>query len=66
LCVGCVAENLGFKSYPQAYLSKKAKGKNLLIGANFASAASGYYDGTAKLYVSTIALISSSNSKIKL
>ncbi|KAG5408895.1 hypothetical protein IGI04_005214 [Brassica rapa subsp. trilocularis] len=44
------AENLGFTSYPQAYLSKKAKGRNLLIGANFASAASAYYDGTAKLY----------------
>ncbi|XP_038719301.1 GDSL esterase/lipase At5g22810 [Tripterygium wilfordii] len=44
------AENLGFTSYPPAYLSKKARGKDLLIGANFASAASGYYDGTAKLY----------------
>uniref|UniRef100_A0A6N2L4R8 GDSL esterase/lipase n=1 Tax=Salix viminalis TaxID=40686 RepID=A0A6N2L4R8_SALVM len=45
------AENLGFTSYPPAYLSKKARGKNLLIGANFASAASGYYETTAKLYV---------------
>lgn len=53
MCV-CAAENLGFTSYPQAYLDKKAKGRNLLIGANFASAASGYYDGTAKLYVSII------------
>lgn len=44
------AENLGFTSYPPAYLSKKAKGKNLLGGANFASAASGYFDATAKLY----------------
>ncbi|KAH7542061.1 hypothetical protein FEM48_Zijuj02G0033500 [Ziziphus jujuba var. spinosa] len=44
------AENLGFTSYPPPYLSSKAKGKNLLIGANFASAASGYYDSTAKLY----------------
>lgn len=44
------AENLGFTSYPPAYLSKKARGKNLLIGANFASAASGYYETTAKLY----------------
>ncbi|KAJ6985987.1 hypothetical protein NC653_023802 [Populus alba x Populus x berolinensis] len=43
-------ENLGFTSYPPAYLSKKARGKNLLIGANFASAASGYYETTAKLY----------------
>ncbi|WZY75371.1 hypothetical protein YC2023_021755 [Brassica napus] len=51
-CIGSRVgpENLGFTSYPQAYLSKKAKGRNLLIGANFASAASGYYDGTAKLY----------------
>ncbi|KAK4763383.1 hypothetical protein SAY86_009151 [Trapa natans] len=44
------AENIGFTSYPQAYLSKKARGSNLLIGANFASAASGYYDTTANLY----------------
>ncbi|KAF8098891.1 hypothetical protein N665_0256s0022 [Sinapis alba] len=50
LATDFTAENLGFTSYPQAYLSKKAKGRNLLIGANFASAASGYYDGTAKLY----------------
>ncbi|KAF3455128.1 hypothetical protein FNV43_RR05576 [Rhamnella rubrinervis] len=44
------AENIGFTSYPPAYLSKEASGKNLLIGANFASASSGYYDTTAKLY----------------
>ncbi|RDX97922.1 GDSL esterase/lipase [Mucuna pruriens] len=44
------AENLGFTSYPPAYLNLKAKGKNLLNGSNFASAASGYYDPTAKLY----------------
>ncbi|XVF46828.1 hypothetical protein PTKIN_Ptkin03bG0059300 [Pterospermum kingtungense] len=44
------AENIGFTDYPPAYLSKKAKGKNLLIGANFASASSGYYETTAKLY----------------
>ncbi|KAK6776459.1 hypothetical protein RDI58_027460 [Solanum bulbocastanum] len=44
------AENLGFTSYPPAYLSKKAKGKHLLIGANFASGSSGYYDTTARLY----------------
>ncbi|CAA7027722.1 unnamed protein product [Microthlaspi erraticum] len=50
LATDFTAENLGFTSYPQPYLSKKAKGRNLLIGANFASAASGYYDGTAKLY----------------
>ncbi|KAF7805667.1 GDSL esterase/lipase [Senna tora] len=44
------AENLGFTSYPPAYLNLKAKGKSLLNGANFASAASGYYESTAKLY----------------
>ncbi|EOY33611.1 GDSL esterase/lipase isoform 2, partial [Theobroma cacao] len=44
------AENIGFTSYPPAYLSKQAEGKNLLIGANFASASSGYYETTAKLY----------------
>ncbi|XP_059655084.1 GDSL esterase/lipase At5g22810-like [Cornus florida] len=44
------AENLGFTTYPPAYLTKKAKGNNLLIGANFASGSSGYYETTAKLY----------------
>ncbi|XP_022958433.1 GDSL esterase/lipase At5g22810-like [Cucurbita moschata] len=43
------AEYLGFTSYPQAYLGE-AGGKNLLIGASFASAASGYLDTTAHLY----------------
>ncbi|GLT65351.1 hypothetical protein SLA2020_377890 [Shorea laevis] len=38
------AENLGFKTYAPAYLSPEASGKNLLIGVNFASAASGYDD----------------------
>ncbi|XP_077210568.1 GDSL esterase/lipase At5g22810-like [Tasmannia lanceolata] len=50
LATDFTAENLGFSSYPPAYLSKEAKGRNLLIGANFASAASGYYDRTANLY----------------
>lgn len=45
------AENLGFTSYPPAYLSKQARGENLLIGANFASGSSGYYDSTAEIYV---------------
>lgn len=45
------AENLGFTSYPPAYLSERAEGKSLLIGANFASGGSGYYEHTAKLYV---------------
>ncbi|KAL5976659.1 hypothetical protein ACLOJK_020992 [Asimina triloba] len=43
-------DTLGFTTYPPAYLSPQASGKNLLIGANFASAASGYYDKTAFLY----------------
>ncbi|XP_022964082.1 putative leucine-rich repeat receptor-like protein kinase At2g19210 [Cucurbita moschata] len=36
------AENLGFESHPPAYLSPEASGRNLLIGACFASAAAGY------------------------
>jgi hypothetical protein len=51
------AESLGFTSYPQAYLSIEASGNNLLIGVNFASVASGYFDATADLYV---------NNKIKI
>ncbi|THU45022.1 hypothetical protein C4D60_Mb02t13490 [Musa balbisiana] len=47
-----VVEVLGFTSHPPAYLSKEATGNNLLNGANFASAASGYLDATASLYVS--------------
>ncbi|OIW03901.1 hypothetical protein TanjilG_30177 [Lupinus angustifolius] len=43
-------ENLGFTTYPPAYLSLKSKGTNLLNGVNFASASSGYYSATAKLY----------------
>ncbi|KAL9368479.1 hypothetical protein Peur_039678 [Populus x canadensis] len=43
------AEALGFKTYAPAYLSPEASGKNLLIGVNFASAASGYDDKTAFL-----------------
>nr|XP_043624162.1 GDSL esterase/lipase At5g22810-like [Erigeron canadensis] len=48
-------ENLGFTSYPPPILSKEANGKNLLLGANFASGGSGYYETTAKLY-NTISL----------
>ncbi|KAM6550092.1 hypothetical protein CsatB_021768 [Cannabis sativa] len=44
------AEMLGFSAYPPAYLSRRAVGRNLLIGANFASASSGYFDVTANLY----------------
>ncbi|KAK9921110.1 hypothetical protein M0R45_029637 [Rubus argutus] len=50
LATDFTAENLGFTSYPPAYLSQEASGKNLLTGVNFASAASGYYDPTAQLY----------------
>ncbi|KAA0033359.1 hypothetical protein IC582_026839 [Cucumis melo] len=42
------AEYLGFTSYPQAYLG--GGGKDFLVGASFASAASGYLDTTAELY----------------
>ncbi|KAL5580212.1 hypothetical protein UlMin_012654 [Ulmus minor] len=50
LATDFTAEVLGFTSYPPAYLSGQARGRNLLIGANFASASSGYYDATANLY----------------
>ncbi|XP_058110117.1 GDSL esterase/lipase At5g22810-like [Magnolia sinica] len=50
LATDFTAENLGFSEYPAAYLSKEATGERLLIGANFASAASGYFDRTAHLY----------------
>lgn len=46
-----VADTLGFTTYPAAYLSPQASGKNLLMGANFASAGSGYDDKTAALSV---------------
>ena len=54
LWVVAAAETLGFESYAPPYLSPQASGKNLLIGANFASAASSYYDDTAAMYVSTM------------
>jgi hypothetical protein len=47
-----VAETLGFETYPLPYLSPEATGNNLLIGASFASAGSGYFDQTSYLYVS--------------
>ncbi|XP_077211836.1 GDSL esterase/lipase APG-like [Tasmannia lanceolata] len=50
LATDFTAETLGFTQFPPAYLSPQASGKNLLIGANFASAASGYYDKTPYLY----------------
>lgn len=52
------AEFLGFSSYPPAYLSQDATGNKLLTGANFASAASGFYDGTAQLYVNNLLYLS--------
>ncbi|KVI05898.1 Lipase, GDSL [Cynara cardunculus var. scolymus] len=47
LATDITADTLGFTTYPPAYLSPEATGKNLLIGANFASAGSGYDDKTA-------------------
>ncbi|XP_050234486.1 GDSL esterase/lipase APG-like [Mercurialis annua] len=49
LATDITAETLGFKTYAPAYLSPEASGKNLLIGANFASAASGYDEKAAML-----------------
>uniref|UniRef100_A0ACD6AAF4 Uncharacterized protein n=1 Tax=Avena sativa TaxID=4498 RepID=A0ACD6AAF4_AVESA len=42
-----IAEKVGFTSSPPAYLSTRASAQNLLTGANFASAGSGYYDPTS-------------------
>ncbi|CAN8254659.1 unnamed protein product [Cochlearia groenlandica] len=47
LAVDFSAEYLGFSSYPSAFLSRATSNENLLIGANFASASSGYYDATS-------------------
>lgn len=55
LATDFTAETIGFTSYQAAYLSVEATADNLLIGANFASASSGYHEGTAELY-STISL----------
>ncbi|KAK4765045.1 hypothetical protein SAY86_026135 [Trapa natans] len=49
LATDFTAESLGFKNSPLAYLSPEASGNNLLIGANFASAASGYDEKAALL-----------------
>ncbi|OIW16879.1 hypothetical protein TanjilG_00128 [Lupinus angustifolius] len=49
LATDITAETLGFKSPAPAYLSPQASGNNLLIGANFASAASGYDEKAAIL-----------------
>eukprot|EP01018_Ginkgo_biloba_P018046 Gb_01601 [translate_table: standard] len=47
LATDFTAETLGFTSFPPAYLSAQATGKDLLTGVNFASGASGIYDNTA-------------------
>ncbi|KAG6495044.1 hypothetical protein ZIOFF_042835 [Zingiber officinale] len=47
---GSAVDYLGFTSYPPAYLDKEASGDDLLNGANFASASSGFLDSTATLY----------------
>ncbi|RZC90934.1 hypothetical protein C5167_028767 [Papaver somniferum] len=50
LATDFTAENLGFTTYPPAYFSPEAKGSNILTGVNFASAASGLFDRTSRLY----------------
>ncbi|KFK34547.1 hypothetical protein AALP_AA5G160400 [Arabis alpina] len=47
LALDFAAEYIGFSTYPPAFLSREASNENLLIGANFASASSGYYDATS-------------------
>ncbi|EPS71085.1 hypothetical protein M569_03672, partial [Genlisea aurea] len=49
LVTDLTADTLGFTSYPAAYLGPEASGKRLLVGANFASAGSGYDERTALL-----------------
>ncbi|XP_044485231.1 GDSL esterase/lipase APG-like [Mangifera indica] len=49
LVTDITADTLQFTSYAPAYLSPQASGKNLLIGANFASAGGGYDDQTSTL-----------------
>ncbi|XP_042402106.1 GDSL esterase/lipase At5g03810-like isoform X2 [Zingiber officinale] len=50
LAIDLTIDYLGFTSYPPAYLDKEASGDDLLNGANFASASSGFLDSTATLY----------------
>lgn len=45
-------EKLGFTISSPPYLSVRASGQNLLKGANFASAGSGFYEPTALMFVS--------------
>ncbi|KAL7140212.1 hypothetical protein ABFS83_09G106600 [Erythranthe nasuta] len=49
LATDITAETLGFTSFAPPYLSPQASGKNLLLGANFASAGAGYDDHTSLL-----------------
>ncbi|GMN56178.1 hypothetical protein TIFTF001_025307 [Ficus carica] len=51
LATDFIAESLLFNSYQPAYLGREARGRNLLIGANFALAASGCYDATADIFL---------------
>ncbi|KVH90640.1 Lipase, GDSL [Cynara cardunculus var. scolymus] len=51
-------ENLGFTSYPPPILSKEANGKNLLLGANFASGQS----NATSIITGSIYLLSSGSS----
>ncbi|XP_074583835.1 GDSL esterase/lipase At5g03810-like [Curcuma longa] len=50
LAIDLMIDYLGFTSYPPAYLDKELSGDDLLNGANFASASSGFLDSTATLY----------------
>lgn len=61
LIVFSPAQTLGFKTFPLPYLSPEASGKNLLIGVNFASAASGYDENAALLNVRMLTFALGSN-----
>ncbi|CAH1435787.1 unnamed protein product [Lactuca virosa] len=50
LAADYTSEYLGFDTYPPPYLSRPENQTLLLTGANFASAGSGYYEGTALIY----------------
>ncbi|KAI4331258.1 hypothetical protein MLD38_029460 [Melastoma candidum] len=49
LATDIAAETLGFTAYPLPYLSPEALGEKLLVGASFASAASGYNERAATM-----------------
>ncbi|XP_024023799.1 GDSL esterase/lipase At5g03820 [Morus notabilis] len=52
IAIDFIAKRLLFTSYQPPYLNKSnATTRNLLIGANFASAASGYYEETANIFL---------------